>query len=377
MTLLMIIFVILGSVYCAIILYFFTGIYRVSQSGPGNSLSVSVLVPARNEAQNILACLQSLWEQTYPRDLYQVYVIDDHSTDQTAEVVRRFISDKPNFHLLIHRSSQETPTFKKQALKYALSRVTSEIILTIDADTRAQPGWIEKITGMYQEDTGLVAGLVTFSAEGEKGLFHKMQTLEFAGIVFCGVGAAGNNNPIICNGSNLSYRLRAFHDAGGYDGTEFLPSGDDDLLLQSIRQKTEWKIKYCLHPETVNFTRPVDTWPDFLNQRSRWASKSIHYPQRSLLLVMALIYLYYLSLVVLLPMTIWGIFPWKIYLTGLLLKMIPEALIISKGLDILRRPDLSRYFLVAQVFQIGYVLLAGIRGLLKRFNWKGKTSVGV
>jgi cellulose synthase/poly-beta-1,6-N-acetylglucosamine synthase-like glycosyltransferase len=253
-------------------------------------LTVTVLVPARNEEKNITHCINSLWNQTYPKEWYKVIIVDDQSTDNTAAVVEMLITDKSNFQLLRHPRHERQPTFKKQALKYVLKNVHSEIVMTIDADTAAQPSWIERMVGQYDPETGLVAGLVTFFPEYEKTIFHKIQTLEFAGIVFCGVGAVGNNNPLICNGSNLSYRLKAFQDTGGYDGNEFLPSGDDDLLLQNIHKRTPWKIKYSLSHDTINYTRSLDTLADFLNQRSRWASKSLHYPQKWLLVIMLLIY---------------------------------------------------------------------------------------
>jgi cellulose synthase/poly-beta-1,6-N-acetylglucosamine synthase-like glycosyltransferase len=361
---------ILGSFYFLIILYFLLGVYRISSKEFSNSLTVSVLVPARNEENQIIACLESLWKQDYSKDLYEVYVIDDHSTDNTAKVVAEFIKDKPNYRLLRHKKDPAYSTFKKQALKFALQKVSSDIVMTIDADSVAMPSWIRKMVSHYDDDTGLVAGLVSFRPEHESGFFHKIQTLEFAGIVFCGVGAVGHDNPLICNGSNLSYRMQAFKDAGGYQGNEFLPSGDDDLLLQNIHNKTSWKLKYALDSDSINYTMPVNSLSEFINQRARWASKSLHYPKKWLFLVMFAIYVYYALIIFLIPLVLAGLFPWKVYLIGLLLKMIPEALIISRGLKILGRKNLRRYFLFAQLFQIVYVLIVGFMGFFKKFEWK-------
>ncbi len=367
-----VLFIILGIFYAGLILYFYGGLFRFLQTSRESRMTVTVLVPARNEEKTIIECLESLYRQTYPAELFQVLIIDDDSSDRTADLVRQYISDKPQFKLLDHARDNTQPTFKKQALKFALDRVNSDIVMTIDADTRAQPFWIEKMTGLYEENTGLVAGVVTFSPEWENSLFHKIQTLEFAGIVFSGVGAAGQSNPLICNGSNLSYRLKAFREAGGYDTNEFLPSGDDDLLLQNIQKRTGWNIKYSVHPQTINFTRPVDDWYDFINQRSRWASKSLHYPKKWLFAVMATLYIYYLLIIVLIPLTVLGFFPWQAYLAGVLLKMLPEAVLIWKALSVLKRRDLMKYFFLAQLFQLTYVSIVGVRGFFHRFSWKGK-----
>ncbi len=363
------IFLTLAFIYGCVIIYFYVGLNRIQTETRESRLTVSVLVPARNEENNIIKCLESLYRQTYPKDLFEVVIIDDNSTDKTHEVVREYIRDKPNYKLIRKIDDENKPTFKKQALKLALDSVRNEIVMTIDADTVANQRWIELMIAQYTNDTGLVAGVVTFPKEDEDNLFKKIQTLEFAGIVFAGVGSSGNNLPIICNGSNLSYRLKAFHDAGGYDANIHLPSGDDDLLLQNIHRKTNWKIKYSILPETINYTQSADDLHTFINQRARWASKSLHYPKKWVFLLMLSIYLYYLAIPVFGVLAIFGIFPLGIFFIGLLVKLVTEAFIISRALKIFGRRDLVKYYLPAQVFQIGYVLVVGILGLFNKFTW--------
>jgi len=366
------IFILFGLIYCGFILRFYFGIYRLSQTESEQKLTVTVLVPARNEERNIGKCIEGLWNQTYDKNLYEVIIIDDRSIDKTAEIVKNLIKDKPNFRLLTHHVKQTKPTFKKEALKYALQFVSSEIIMTIDADTVAQPFWIEKMISLYDDKTGLVAGLVTFSPSCEKNIFFKIQTLEFAAHVFSGAGSIGSNNPMICNGSNLSYRRKAFDDAGGYDGNLFLPSGDDDLLLQNIYKKTRWKLKFSLSPMTINYTQPVNSFIEFLNQRARWTSKTFHYPLKWIFIFESLLYIFYVLILVFLPLTILGVFPFHIYLLGLLLKFIPEALLVSKAVKILNRRYLLKYFFPAQLFQLTYVLIVGLTGTFNQFTWKDR-----
>lgn len=368
------ILIICGVIYSCIVFYFLIGLFRLPVVHNDRHYTVSVLVPARNESSNIVNCLESLWQQVYPKHLYEVFIIDDHSTDNTAGVVENFIGGKDNFYLLRHHPDGITPTYKKQALKFGLKKVTGEIIMTIDADTVADPEWIQHMVEQYDEETGLVAGLVTFPAVTEETIFHKLQTLEFAGIVFCGVGSLGNRNPLICNGSNLSYRRRAFDQAGGYDGNLHLPSGDDDLLLQNIHKRTDWKVNYSIRPGTINYTRPVNTIAGFLNQRARWTSKSIHYPKKWIFPLLFSIYMFYALIFVLLPLTLAGLFPVEFYITGILLKVVPELLIVLRGTAILGRRDLLRWFGVAQIFQIPYILYAGFMGFFNKFSWKDKYS---
>jgi cellulose synthase/poly-beta-1,6-N-acetylglucosamine synthase-like glycosyltransferase len=370
------IYITFAALYGGLIIYFLIGILRVVTTHTKNHFTVAVLVPARDEEKNIINCLQSLREQTYHKNSYEVYVIDDQSSDNTAQIVKQFIVDLPHFHLLHHKVEKRKPTFKKQALQFALAKISSDIVMTIDADTVAKSQWIEEMVDQYDENTGMVAGLVTFLPEMEKAAIHRIQTLEFAGIVFCGVGAVGNGNPLICNGSNLSYRLSAFREVGGYTGNIQLPSGDDDLLMQNIYKKTKWQIKYSLLANTINYTRPLDTISEFLNQRARWASKSLYYPRQWVFFLMGSIYLYYLMLVILFPLSVLGYFSLKVYLAGMLLKIVPEAFIIIKALQIFQRKKLLKYFFVTQIFQLTYVLIVGFMGYFRQFTWKGNKSAG-
>ncbi len=364
-----------GIIYCAVILFFFIGVLRERRNAPsrnGAQPFVSVLVPARNEADHILPILKSLSEQSYPSDRFEVLIIDDHSTDDTGCVVQQFIEKQQlvNFQLLTHRNDGTRPTYKKNAITYAMQFTRGEIILTTDADCRVQADWIRMMARCYDAQTGLVAGLITFEKAAEKRLFHKLQTLEFAGLVFTGVGAIGNQYPLICNGSNLSYRRAAYDEIGGFEGHEHIPSGDDDLFMQNLHHFTKWKIHYNLEPSSINFTQPVDTLRQFLNQRARWASKSRSYPDVKTFLLLLSIYAFYL-LLLFSPALLW--LKWISFpslLIALTLKIVPEFAVISQALAILQRRDLLRYFPLAEVAQIPYIVLAGFAGFFKLFKWK-------
>jgi cellulose synthase/poly-beta-1,6-N-acetylglucosamine synthase-like glycosyltransferase len=371
------VFLFLGLFYFTLILFFYIGILRERRREVrinGWKPFVSVLVPARNESGCIEPTLASLAQQTYPASQLEIIVINDNSTDRTGEVVKDYITREnlAHFQLLTHKNDDSKPTYKKTAIAYALEFARGEIIMTTDADCRVQPQWVESMVGHFETDTGMVAGLVSFMPEKEKTPFHKLQTLEFAGLVFAGVGAIGNRYPLICNGSNLSYRRVAFDAAGGFAGHEHIPSGDDDLFMQNLHRHTNWKVHYNLDPASVNYTRPVDSFADFLNQRARWASKGAHYPGFKTSLILLLIYLFYLALIILPPITLMGLFSWKLLLLAFGCKMFPEYLVIRQALSVLRRRKLKRWFLVAQTVHIPYIVLAGFGGFFKLFNWKKK-----
>lgn len=370
-----IVFLLLTSFYFLLMMFFFSGIRRERRRKTrlnGWQPFVSVLVPARNEAEHIIATLKALSVQTYPASRLEVIVIDDNSVDGTGEVVKTFLAQEhlPHFKLITHRNDGGKRTYKKTAIAHALQTARGEIIMTTDADCRVQPGWVESMVKHFEADTGMVAGLITFMPEKERTAFHKLQTLEFAGLVFVGVGAIGNHYPLICNGSNLGYRRAAFDEVGGFAGHEHIPSGDDDLFMQNLHRRTGWKIRYNLDPASINYTRPVDSLNAFLNQRARWASKGTHYPGFKTFLFLLLIYLFYLALIFLLPLAFLGLFPWEILALGFVFKLLPEYLVIRQALKVLQRRKLKRWFLVAQAVQVPYIVYAGFSGFFNLFKWK-------
>lgn len=378
-------FLALSGFYSLIIGYFYVGIRREQhrQTSPGDwQPLVTVLVPARNEAERIPATLASLAAQDYPRELLEVLIIDDQSTDGTAAVVADFIAREnlEHFRCLQHRNDGlrpaptggRRPTFKKNAITYALQFARGEIIMTIDADCQAQPRWISSMVGRYDSQTGMVAGLVSYAAEDPQSLFQRLQALEFTGLVFAGVGAVGNNRPLICNGSNLSYRRAAFDEVGGFFGHEHLPSGDDDLLMQNLHVRTAWRVRYNLDPAAINRTRPVESLKEFFQQRARWASKSTAYPSSLTMAGLFLLYGYNLLLVLLIPAILWGWISAAAALTGIALKLIPDFAVMRRALVITGQRRLLRLFLAGEVAQPLYIVPAGFAGFFGLFRWKSR-----
>ncbi len=362
------IFLLLSLVYCGVILFFYLGLFRLKSGSNPNQFSVSIIIPARNEAKNITTCLNSLLKQTYPAEFIQIIVIDDHSTDQTAQIVQSFSERDNRIRLLSADPREPGKSPKKMAIKKGIEFSRNEFIFTIDADCEVTPEWLTKMVRYFEADVGVVVGPVSY--HHEKNLFQKLQSLEFLGLVIAGAGSIGMNRPIIANGANLAYRKMAFHDVGGFTSFENIASGDDDLLVQKIAHATKWKIRFAADHQARVRTHSAETIRQFLNQRARWASKSLIYPNFGLKLVLILIYLFYgflflaglfISLKLLTPIFV---------SIGFLSKIIIDFFIMIKGCNILKRKDLLSYFLLTEILQIPYILYAGAAGVLGNFHWK-------
>lgn len=361
----------LTFIYAGKILFFYFGLFKLKQGNNRQLLPVTILVPSRNEAANIRQCLNSLIDQTYPRNKIEIIVIDDDSQDRTSEIVREFF-DRENRILLI-RLNPCPPGIspKKRALQAGIDAAKNEIIFSIDADCLAPPDWVMTMLLQFEENVGLVAGYVVYEQQ-DATLFQKILTLEFVGLTTAGLGSIGAGDPIICNGANLAFRKRAFFDSGGYEPNKHVASGDDDLLMQTMHKKTAWKIAAAAESASIVTTAAPRTFNEFMNQRIRWASKGLVYRKLSLVGFLLSVYLFYLLLFISVPFALLFPLHFPYPLCALGIKFAVDFLLIAKGTALLNRKALRRYFLLAELFQIPYILYVGFAGVLGAFEWKSR-----
>jgi len=353
-------------------LYFYFGLFKIKQGKNSENQSVTILVPARNEEENIKTCLDSLIKQNYPKEKLRIIVIDDDSTDETAEIVRGYFDKYPYIQLIQIDKCPPNISPKKRALQAGIDAADGEIIFTIDADCWAEANWLTAMINKFSDKVGMVTGYVLFDKESEKTLFHKIQSLEFLGLTTAGIGSIGAGDPIIANGANLVFRRCTFFDAQGYSNENHIISGDDDLLLQNINQKTDWKITASTNPQTFVKTKPVSNLRGFLNQRIRWASKGLIYKKISLVFFLISVYIYYLLLFISLPFALSfpHFFPYPLFAFGI--KLIVDFLLICKSTTIVNRKDLRKYFLITEILQLPYIIYVGFAGIMGAFSWKGR-----
>ncbi|WP_309485956.1 glycosyltransferase [Sphingobacterium spiritivorum] len=137
-------------VYVALVLYMRNGWASISTfvtSDATSSTTVSVLIAARNEEQVIERTINCLLNQDYPKELLEIIVIDDHSTDRTAEIVRLYAVK--GVKLLQMNESDKLNSYKKKAISNAIDIAQGEIIVTTDADCRMGRHWLSTVVGFF------------------------------------------------------------------------------------------------------------------------------------------------------------------------------------------------------------------------------------
>ena len=347
----------------------------IAQSGTGSLESmpeefISLIIPFRNESENILNSLSSIIKLEYPPHKFEVIFVNDFSDDNSVELL--CTAEKPsNIRVLSVPDEYSKFQHKKRAIRFGIENSKGEIIVTTDADCIHSPIWLKTLLSRFDKETGFMSGPVEFT-DGPT-LFSSMQKLEFSGLVLTGAGLIGSNDPLICNAANIAYRRKAFDVTGGFYYKHSLSSGDDELLMQKIKKETSYKIQFCMDKDAIVKTAPNNNLNQFYNQRKRWASKGLFYSDRLLVLKLILIFLFYLSLPaqVIFGITISPLF----YLTlmiSLLIKALMEYLIIKTGSEKLFSSKILRPFIPAEILHIPYIIIAGISGVFGNYLWKDR-----
>ncbi|MEM9024814.1 MAG: glycosyltransferase, partial [Bacteroidota bacterium] len=260
-------------------------------------ISVSIIIPARNEARNITNCLEDMLGQDYPDPLLEVMVIDDRSTDNTAALVDAFQAEHPTMNLTLLAADRHTTAApKKAALQQGIAKASGTLIVTTDADCRFPPTWVRSLAQtVHDHGATVVLGPVLIHGPSLSGA---LQTLESLSLIAVTAGAAGCGQAVMANGANLAYARQAFQEVDGFQGIDHLATGDDVLLLHKFKRHQRQSIRFDTSPGALVQTSPAIGWRAFLQQRLRWASKAKAYRDPFTLLTMTVVGAFNLALAI-------------------------------------------------------------------------------
>lgn len=333
---------------------------------------VSVLIAARNEAAYIGRTLSDILDQDFPKELLEIIVVDDHSTDDTAAVVRAFAEQ--GVKLLKLDESEPLNSYKKKAISVAIEKATGEFIVTTDADCRMEKDWLATVI-TFAEEKGhvLVSSPVVYSQQ--KGFFEELQTLEFLYLIGLGAAGIGKKHASTCNGANLAYRRDVFYELGGFNGIDHLASGDDELFLHKVAGKYPDRIGFCKSRQAIVYTDAKKSLRGFINQRRRWASKSTHYKNKGIVALGVAIWTFNLLLLFTALGSLFfeaGHCLLAVLLAAITLKLGVEAFFLYPLCRFAKRTDLLAYLPILTILHIIYMVYIGIAGNLGKYQWKGR-----
>ncbi|SKB74899.1 Glycosyltransferase, catalytic subunit of cellulose synthase and poly-beta-1,6-N-acetylglucosamine synthase [Sphingobacterium nematocida] len=331
---------------------------------------ISVLIAARNEEENIARTIECVLSQDFPTESLELIIVDDHSIDRTADIVRSY-SDR-GVKLLQLSVGDKLNSYKKYAITKAIEMSTGDIIVTTDADCRMGKNWLKTIAQYFETNKSyLVSSPVMYSEE--KTHFEELQTLEFMYLIGLGAAGIGNGSPTTCNGANLAYKKAVFYEMDGFKGIENLASGDDELFLHKVAAKYADRIGFCKSTEAIVYTDAKPDLKSFISQRKRWASKSTKYKDKKVVALGVSIWAFNLALLVSLFAFFLRLpeFNW-ILLTAFGLKIIVEFIFMAPITSFMKRRDLLKYVPILSIVHSFYIVYIGIAGNTGKYDWKGR-----
>lgn len=358
--------------YVFIILYLYRGWDRIplfKKQGVDPNTFVSIIIAARNEEGKIEKTIGDILAQNYPRELFELIIVDDHSTDRTSEIITSFASS--GVKLIKLNEAEFLNSYKKKAISEAINFSTGELIITTDADCRMNTTWLRTIVEFYHRGNyNMISSPVTYFEE--KNAFEEIQTLEFLFLIGLGAAGIGNRIPATCNGANLAYRRDVFIKLKGFQGIDQLASGDDELFLHKVSSAFPGTIGFCKSPDAIVYTHAKSNLAQFIQQRKRWASKSTKYKNKSVIFLGVAVWLFNLSFIVNFGLGFVHTGFWNIGFIALLLKMFVEIIFLFSLCTFLGRRRLLWYVPLSTVLHIIYIVFIGIAGNSGKYNWKGR-----
>lgn len=344
------------------------------------STSVTLIVPARNEAANIESCLRALAEQQYPKHLFEILVVNDHSTDTTASIVKQYENQNIRLiNLADHIGDVQLNAYKKKAIETGIQLSNGKLIVTTDADCTMGKLWLHTIVHCYEKNNAaFIAAPVAIKYRFSfLQIFQALDFLSLQGITGAAVHRKIHN---MCNGANLAYEKTAFTKVEGFKGIDNIASGDDMLLMHKIAEQYKDRIVFLKSQDAIVQTKAEKSIVAFLNQRIRWASKADKYKDASILPVLMIVFFLNLLLLIIpfvalsgnqeLSIGHWSLTVINLWLIAVAAKTVIELYFLFPVAKFFSMQQLLWWFPIMQPFHWLYTVIAGFLGKFSRYEWK-------
>lgn len=370
--LLIILFSISLILYCGYLIIFVFGLFLPRKRFSSETPSVTVIIAARDEEEYIERCINSICQQTYTNNNFEVIVVNDQSADATESIVQSLLKNYNNLKLINITDRPQDYAPKKYAINEALNVATGEIILTTDADITVKPTWIESIVSFFEQEVGLVVGYSSVRETQIKKFFQKFEALDFLMLLTATKGSIRIGLPISCTGQNLSFRKEAFDELGGFGEKNKTQSADDVLLLHLMRKSKKWQIAFADDSDSFVETDATKSLIEFLKQRIRWAAMGLGQFSKSLNLTVVSIVTAILNIGLLLLLGYSFIFQdlLQFVFLAFMVKLPFDFLIAATGSYYFKKLSLLWFFPFLFIFYMPYILIISIFSLFGNFRWK-------
>ncbi len=359
--------------YLLLLFVFIAGWLKTEEfqtSEPQRKPKVSIVVAVRNEEENLPAFLKSLVSQNYPSGNMEIIIVDDHSEDDTYEILKRESEKAGNLTVL-----KATGKGKKAAVAQGFSAASGELVVTTDADCIPGKTWISTMVACYAEKKPLlILGPVVYA--NEKGFLQKFFSLDFISLVASGAGSQGMKLPLSGNAANMAISGRIVKEIVSMNEGQSFASGDDVFLLHYVAKKYgPGSVCFLKSRQAIVETAPPAGLKEFVLQRIRWGSKAVGYKMLWPKVVAVVVFLFNLMLFTTLAAGFFRPELWILYALLVLMKFLADYPLL-KGFSVFTfKEGLLKYAFPFEIIYPVYLTVTALLSMVVPYTWKGRRGL--
>lgn len=331
----------------------------------------SIIIPFRNEEDNINNLMRSINLIEYPKTLYEIILVDDDSNDNSVELIKTHLKRNSEQEISIIKNKRHSNSPKKDAIETAISKAKHEWILTTDADCLLPKLWLQSFDECISlASPKIIAAPLTYNISNS--ILDSFQLHDILSLQTATIGGFGIKNPFLCNGANLCYQKNVFIEVGGFKGNNAIASGDDLFLLEKIKQKYPENVKFLKTNHATVITKPESTLKTLLNQRVRWASKT---SASTSIFNKALAFIVLIGNSAIIIGFIFALLQqlsWKFVFVIFILKFVVDFLFILKSHVFFKQKTNLRFYPINSLLYPFFVITISCYSVFFKYKWKDR-----
>lgn len=359
---------IIGS-YFLLILMFIIGFDKLENNQKNNEpcIPFSVIIPFRNEANNLPGLLQSISELAYDTFLFEILLVDDDSTDESVQLIKAFRIQNPQFSISIIENKRQSNSPKKDAITTAINHTKFNWIISTDADCILPKNWLNCYSNFIDShNPNMVVAPV--SLESNTTFLQQFQLIDFLSMQGATIGGFGIQQPFMANGANLAYQKELFLKLNGFENNNTIASGDDVFLLENFMDYQKDKVLFLKDKAALVTTFSVSTWNTLINQRKRWAAKATHFSNSFTKIVGVLVFFANCVSILSLPLAIFN----SNFIWLFLLKTAIDTILIYKTAKFYQQRINTLAYFKTLIFYPFFTAYIAITSMVTTFKWKDR-----
>jgi len=347
----------------ALLIYGFFRIKAYQKKELQPKTSFTIIVPFRNEKENLPILLESFSTLNYPKNLFKVILVDDNSEE-------KFHISHFTFDVSQIENIRVSKSPKKDAITTAMQHVETDWVITTDADCIVSENWLLTFDNYIQENkVSMLAGDVTYNC-GNSFLDH-FQQLDLTSLQGATIGSFGINKGFMCNGANFAYTKSLFESLNGFDGNDKIASGDDVFLLQKAIEKFPNQVHYLKADGAIVITKPTENWKTLFHQRVRWAAKTSSYKSAFGKFLGLIVFFGNLSFVIGFFFLLFGIWSYPIFVVFAFFKFAIDFVLLSVTNKFLTKTKIKSLLLSSLLYPF-FSSAVALYSLFGSYEWKDR-----